>query len=203
VLGYLLPVGAALAAGVDPAAWKNRRLKVIGTGLGGPWLGIAMALGGMASMAGLFGALLLSYSRIPFVLAQDGYLPAALARVHRTRGTPWVAIAVSATACTALVPFPFQKLVVFDVLLYFLALALQCATLVRRRLAGAPAGSFQIPGRGIGVTLVVGSLAAVALVAIIGTDRFALLFSAAAAVTGPLVYAVVRVLRRRSQAKTA
>ena len=197
VLGYLLPVGAALAAGADPGAWKAGGFKAIGAALGGPWLGIAMALGGMASMFGLFGALLLSYSRIPFVLAQDGYLPAALARLHPARGTPRVAIALSAAACTALVPFPFQKLVVFDILLYFLALGLQCASLVRRRLRGAEAGAFRIPGGWLGVALVVGSLTAVVAASIAGAGRSVLLFSAVAAITGPAAYAVIRTVRGR------
>ena len=53
-------------------------------------------------------------------------------------------------------------------LLYCLGLALQCAALVRRRLAGSPAGAFRIPGGAAGLTLlllvtvVVGLLAMVA-----------------------------------------
>src|SRR2546428_7491332 len=42
----------------------------------GPWLGAWIAAAGMVSAFGLFNALLLSYSRIPLVMAQDGFLPA-------------------------------------------------------------------------------------------------------------------------------
>ncbi len=194
-LGYLLPLAAALAAGVDSQAWKTGGLPAIGAAVGGPWLGHALALGGMGSMAGLFGALLLSYSRLPFVLARDGYLPAALGRLHPTWGTPWAAIAASAAACTALVPLPFKQLVVFDVLLYCLALALQCAALVRRRQAAAPAGAFRIPGGSAGVALAVGCPMAVALAAIGAAGASALLWSAAAALTGPVAYGMIKKYR--------
>ena len=198
VLGYLLPVGAALAAGMDPAAWKTGGLPAIGTAVGGPWLGYALALGGMGSMAGLFASLLLSYSRIPFVLAQDGYLPAALARLHPTRGTPWVAIVLSAAACTALAPFPFKDLVVFGITLYSLALALQCVALVRRRLQGAAAGAFRIPRGWPGVILVVGSAMAISLVNIVALGPRALLWDAVAALTGPVAYGMIQFLRDRA-----
>jgi amino acid transporter len=198
VLGYLLPVGAALATGVDPAAWKTGGLPAIGAAVGGPWMRYALALGGMGSMAGLFASLLLSYSRLPFVLARDGYLPAALARLHPARRTPWVAITVSAAACTALVRFDFRQLVVFDMLLYCLALGLQGAALVRRRLAGAPAGAFVIPGGWGGVALAVACSAALVLLAIGAAGASVLAWSAGAALTGPVLYGIIHMLRARA-----
>ena len=195
VLGYLLPVAAALAAGVAPGAWKTGGLPAIGAAVGGPWLGYALALGGMASMAGLFSALLLSYSRLPFVLARDGYLPEALAHLHSARGTPWVAIAASAAACTALVPLSFKQLVVFGVALYSLALGLQCAALVRRRLAGVPTGAFHIPGGPAGVALAVGCPMAMALVNVAAVGPTALAWDAAAALTGPMAYGMIKKFR--------
>ncbi|HEY7676720.1 MAG TPA: APC family permease [Candidatus Methylomirabilis sp.] len=197
-LGYVLPLAAALAAGVEPGAWKTGGLPAIGAAVGGPWLGYALALGGMGSMAGLFSALLLSYSRLPFVLARDGYLPAPLARLHPVRGTPCAAIAASAAACTALVPFPFKQLVVFDVLLYCLALGLQCAALVRRRLGAAPAGAFRIPGGPLGVALAVACPMAGAVAAIGAAGAPALAWSAAAALTGPVAYGMIKKFRARA-----
>jgi len=198
VVGYVLPLGAALAAGVEPGAWKTGGFPAIGAAVGGPWLGYALALGGMGSMAGLFSALLLSYSRLPFVLAQDGYLPAALARLHPLRGTPCAAIAASAAACTALAPLPFKQLVVLDVLLYCLALGLQCAALVRRRLAAAPAGAFRIPGGPSGVALAVACPMATALAAMGAAGAPALAWGAVAALTGPLAYGMMKKFRARA-----
>jgi len=194
-LGYLLPVAAATAAGVAPMAWRTGGLPAIGAAVGGPWLGYALALGGMASMAGLFSALLLSYSRLPFVLAREGYLPAVLARLHPRCGTPWVAIATSAAACTALAPFPFKDLVVFGVTVYGLTFGLQCAALVRRRLAGAPAGAFRIPGGPAGLALAVGCPVAMALANIGAVGPRALLWDAIAALTGPVAYGMMKKFR--------
>jgi len=197
VLGYLLPVGAALAVGVDAAAWKTGGLPAIGASVGGPWLRAVLAVGGMASMAGLFGSLLLSYSRLPFVLARDGYLPAALARLHPMRGTPWVAIAASAATCTALALFSFKELVVFGVTLYSLALGLQCLAVVSRRLRGAPGGAFRIPGGWPGVALAVACPVAVAFLNVLVLGPRALAWDIAAALTGPVAYGMIKTLRGR------
>ncbi len=194
-LGYVLPVAAGLAAGADAAAWRTGGLPAVGGSVGGAWLRAALAVGGMASMAGLFNALLLSYSRLPFALARDGYLPAALARVHPTRGTPWAAIAASALACTALAPFSFKQLVVFGVTLYSLALALQCAALVRRRLRGAPTRAFRIPGGRAGVALAVACPLAMAALNIGVLGPRALVWDALAALTGPVAYGMIKKYR--------
>src|SRR5204863_192352 len=60
----------------------------------GRCIAIWIALGGMISALALFNALLLGYSRIPFVLADDGLLPKALAKLD-VHGTPRTAVIVS------------------------------------------------------------------------------------------------------------
>src|ERR671923_227930 len=71
-------------------------------GLGGFAVGIALAL---------FNALLLGYSRIPFVLASDGLLPKALAKLD-VDGTPRTAVIVSAVFYSLFALVTFSKLVV-------------------------------------------------------------------------------------------
>jgi amino acid transporter len=83
----------------------------------------------MVSALALFNALLLSYSRIRFVLATDRLLPRALA-IMDGRGTPRNAALVSAVFYSFFVLVPFGKLVIADVLLYSLALFLEFAALV-------------------------------------------------------------------------
>ena len=51
----------------------------------------------MLTVLGMFNATLLGASRVPFVLAEDGYMPAAVTRVHPKWGTPWVAIVTIGT----------------------------------------------------------------------------------------------------------
>src|SRR5678815_3493437 len=86
----------------------------------------------MVSALSLFNALLLAYSRIPFVMATDRLLPKAIAYLDR-RGTPRNSVLVSAVLYSVFVLVPLGSLVVADVLLYAFALALEFAALVQLR----------------------------------------------------------------------
>lgn len=146
-LGYLLPLLATLGA-TDWRTWTDGGWPEIAraaTGGWGPALAVAVALAGLVSALGLFNALLLAYSRIPFVMADDGVLPAALARTD-ANGTPVNAVLVSAVCYSVFVLVPFGRLVVADVVLYSLALFLEFGSLIvlRRREPGLR-GAFRIP----------------------------------------------------------
>lgn len=99
----------------------------------------------MVSALALFNALLLSYSRIPFVLACDGLLPRAFAKLD-ARGTPRNAVIVFAICYSFFVLIAFGKLIIADVLLYSLALFLEFGALVRlRKREPSLRGAFRIP----------------------------------------------------------
>ena len=51
--------------------------------LGGQGLRVALVLGGMMSAFGMFNALVMSYSRLPLAMAQDGMLPAVFGKTTR------------------------------------------------------------------------------------------------------------------------
>ena len=146
-LGYFVPLLSTLAAS-DWTTWTDGGWPAIAAaaaGRAGHWIGIWVALGGMVSALALFNALLLSYSRIPFVMATDSLLPASLAKTDQ-RGTPRNAVLVSAVCYSLFVLVPFGRLVVADVLLYSLALFLEFGALVRlRKLEPALRGAFRIP----------------------------------------------------------
>ena len=97
---------------------------------GGAWLGHAVAAGAVVSAAGLFLSLLLTNSRLPYVLARDGLMPARLAAVHPRFGTPWVAVVVSAVLYAAFAAFSFKELIVLNVWLYSLSLLVELAAFV-------------------------------------------------------------------------
>ena len=88
----------------------------------------------LVSAAGLFSALLLSVTRVPFVMGEDGYLPKVLFKVHRKYGTPWVALVVSSAIYSVFILGPFQSLVVVDVTMYAAALLLEFVALVVLRI---------------------------------------------------------------------
>ncbi len=147
VLGYLTPLLATLGA-TDWSTWRDGGWPEIAraaAGRMGPFLADWVALAGMVSALALFNALLLAYSRIPFVMAQDGLLPRALAVTDR-RGTPRNAVLAAAVCYSAFVLMPFGRLVVADVLLYSLALFLEFGALIAlRKKEPELRGAFRIP----------------------------------------------------------
>jgi amino acid transporter len=146
-LAYFVPLLPTLAA-TDGTTWQDGSwpsIAAAATGAAGPFIAAWIALGGLVSALALFNALLLSYSRIPLVMAQDGLLPAALAKTDE-RGTPTRAVLLSAVFYSVFVLLPFGKLVVADVLLYAVALLLEFgALLALRRKEPDLRGSFRIP----------------------------------------------------------
>ena len=141
---YLVSVIPVLA--LTPwTAWTDGAWPDLAERVAGPWLGSWLAVAGMVSAFALFNALLLVYSRIPLVLAQDGLLPGALA-VTDARGTPRNAVLVSAAVYSVFALLPFGGLLAGDVLLYSAALALEFAALVRlRRAEPELRGAFRVP----------------------------------------------------------
>jgi amino acid transporter len=194
VAAYVLPMSVALAtAGSDWRTWSTGSLPRIAAGVGGPWLGHAVAAGAVLSAAGLFLALVLTNSRLPFVLARDRQLPRALARVHAEFGTPWISVVVSAAIYAAFAAFSFKELIVLNVWLYSLSLLVELAAFVRLRIAEpamprpwrVPAGT---PGL-IAVTLPPALLAALAMATAGWTNTLA---GVVAALSGPLAYSALR-----------
>ena len=121
----------------------------------------------MVSAVALFNALLLAYSRIPFVMARDRLLPAPLARTD-ARGTPRNAVLFAAVCYSLFMLIPFGGLVVADVLLYSLALMLEFGALLQlRRREPALRGAFRIP-LGTGGVAALAALPLVVLVLVVG-----------------------------------
>jgi amino acid transporter len=127
---YIIPVGAAMVAGIDPSAWTTGSWAPAAGSLGGHWLGLALVVGGMICGLGMTNALVLSYTRVPYAMARDGFLPAAFLRVHPKTGAPWVSIVVCAVAWTVCLPLGFERLVLIDITLYGVALLLEFVALV-------------------------------------------------------------------------
>src|SRR5438445_6063096 len=95
-LTYVMPVAALWMTGLAPAAWETGSWADVAGLLGGPLLRIGLVLGGIISAFGMFNALVMSYSRLPLAMAQDGMLPGVFAKLHPRSRAPWVAIVVCA-----------------------------------------------------------------------------------------------------------
>ena len=198
-LGYFVPLLTTLGA-TDWTTWTEGGWPQIAAAAAeGQWIAIWIALGGLVSAIALFNALLLSYSRIPFVLASDRLLPKSLAKLD-PRGTPRNAVIVSAICYSIFVLVPFGKLVIADVLLYSLALFLEFGALIQlRKTEPSLRGAFRIPlGRG-GVMV----LAALPMIVLIGVIAIsfrdgeygvpAVIGAAVAIAAGPLMYRLARI----------
>ena len=194
VAGYVLPVMVALASGGgDWRTWTTGSLPRIAAGIGGAWLGHAVALGAVLSTIGLFLSLVLTNSRLPFVLARDHQLPSAFTRIHERYGTPWIAVVVSAAIYAGFAAFSFRELIVLNVWLYSLSLLVELAAFVRLRLAEPGLARPARVGGGTGGMLLVALLPALfALLAMATAGWRNTLAGLAAAATGPAAYYALR-----------
>jgi amino acid transporter len=160
-LAYMLPlIGAMAVPGWE--SWYAGSYVEIGTTLGGQWLGIAVAIGGSISALGTYASLLLSNSRIPFVLARDSWLTPRLARESKRYGSPITAIIVSSVIYALFTMGSFADLVLLDVFTINLLLLFNLVALIVLRVREPnlhrpmkiPFGWFGIAG--VGIPLVAG-----------------------------------------------
>jgi amino acid transporter len=203
-LAYLLPVLAGLAVTTDWAGWTAGYFPEVAAQIGGQWLGAWLAIGGLVSAVGLFSALLLSISRLPFVMAEDGYLPKAITKIHPKYETPWVAIVVCATIYSFFTLSAFASLVVMDVIVYSGALILEFTALIAFRIKYPKMKRpYKIPGGWLGIFLVTIFPLGVLTLAIVSTVQEegigALYLSIAAIATGPLLYPFLKKFVKKDQ----
>ena len=152
VVSYLIPVGAVARTGIDPNRWTTGGWVNIGQIVGGETLAIAIALAGVIGAIGSFGALMLSFTRLPLVMAEDGYLPRVFARRDPRTGAPWVAILVCAIFWAICFPLGFEKSLILDVMLTGLSILLEFWALVALRVREPElARPFRVPGGMAGV----------------------------------------------------
>ncbi|HKD84222.1 MAG TPA: amino acid permease [Terriglobales bacterium] len=162
-VSYVLPVCAVALTHLSPSGWDTGSWAEVAGLIGGPALRIALVLGGMMSAFGMFNALVMSYSRLPYAMAQDGMLPKAFAKLNR-RNVPWVSILVLATGWALCLGLGFDRLVTIDILVYGGSLVLEFLALIVLRITEPNLPRpFKIPG-GLFGTILVGALPTVLLV---------------------------------------
>ena len=146
-LSYVLPFAAMWMTGLAPTAWETGSWADIAGLLGGPLLRIGVVVGGMISAFGMFNALVMSYSRLPLAMAQDGMLPSIFGKLQRRSRAPWVAILACAIGWALCLGLGFARLVTLDILLYGFSLMLEFAALavLRFREPNLPR-PFRVPG---------------------------------------------------------
>jgi amino acid transporter len=129
---YILPLTAMAFAGLSAASFSTGDWVSAARALGGPagkWLGIAIIAGGCVTGIGMFNALVMSYTRLPMAMAEDGLLPSILA-LKNARGVPWVSVLLCGGAWALALKLPFERLISIDLILYGSSLLLEFAALV-------------------------------------------------------------------------
>jgi amino acid transporter len=154
-LSYIVPVAAMWMTGLPSTAWDTGFWADIAGMLGGPLLRIGLALGGIISGFGMFNALVMSYSRLPLAMAQDGMLPKVFGKLTPRTRAPWVAILALAVCWAMCLGLGFERLVTMDILLYGVSLALEFVALVALRIREPELPrAFRVPGGMFGAVAV-------------------------------------------------
>jgi len=163
-LSYIVPVAAMWMTGLSSSAWETGSWADIAGMLGGSLLRVGLALGGMISGFGMFNALVMSYSRLPLAMAQDGMLPRVFGKLHPRSRAPWVTILVCATGWALCLGLGFERLILIDILLYGASLGLEFVALIVLRIREpelprpfrVPGGMFGAVAVGVTPTLLLG-----------------------------------------------
>ena len=196
---YFLPTLAALASAREWQSWRSGFFSDAARSIGGPWLGTWITLAAMVCNVALLNSTVLTTTRMPFAMAEDGYLPAALTRKHFRYGTPWLAIVISAAIYALLAWQSLGQLISVYIWLRSATTVLTVLSAWKlRRSRPEMRRRFVIPGRRLGLIYVVAAPVVMAMVALLGSDRFALIGGAIAMMLGPLAYGTVRFLKRNS-----
>jgi amino acid transporter len=206
-LAYILPLAAMALAGLSVGSFETGDWTTAARSIGGPLLGAAIAAGEVITGVGMFNALVMSYSRLPMAMAEDGMLPRFVAR-RNGRGVPWISVLLCGLAWALAIKIPFEKLISIDLVLYGSSLWLEFVALVVLRLrepdlvrpfrAGSLAMTVVL---GTGPTVLIGYALYASRtdeVALGNTHISALLFSLAIALLGPMLYGLAKSRARRA-----
>jgi amino acid transporter len=130
---YVLPLLAMALTGLSVDSFSTGDWMTAAKAIGGPVLGIAVVVGGMVTGIGMFNALVMSYTRLPMAMAEDGMLPRVFAK-RNDRGVPWVSVLVCGLAWAMALAMPFERLISIDLILYGTSLLLEFVALVVLRI---------------------------------------------------------------------
>ncbi len=207
---YIVPLVFMAMAGLSSAGFSTGDWVHAATSVGGPLLGLAVVAGGAITGIGMFNALVMSYSRLPMAMAEEGMLPLVVAR-RNSRGVPWVSVVLCGLAWGLALKLPFERLISIDLILYGSSLLLEFVALVVLRVREPhlarpfKAGNFAVDCLlGAGPAALIGYALYASRDEKIAGATSALLFAFGVSLLGPLLYwATALPLSRRRLAAEA
>jgi amino acid transporter len=211
---YILPLLAMALAGLSVDSFSTGDWMRAAEAIGGPLLGLAVVAGGAICGVGMFNALMMSYTRLPMAMAEDGMLPRFVAR-RNSRGVPWVSVLLCGLAWALALNLKFERLISIDLILYGSSLLLEFVALVVLRLREPnltrpfKAGNLAFAcSLGIGPAVLIGYALYASRgeqIALAHSTVSSLVFSIAVGLLGPILYWLTagRLARRRLAAASA
>lgn len=189
VATYFLPAFFSLAALGNWREWNTAYLSTAATLIGGGWLGLLMTVAAMLGNVSLLNATVLTSTRMPSTMSEDGYLPPLFAAKHPKFGTPWIAILISSAIYALLSFHTMAQLLTVYVWLRILVTILTVLAVRRlRRLKPELQRPFRIPGKAAGLAYVVIAPIAMGVIALAGSDKFALKWGPVPVALGVVAY---------------
>ncbi|HEU5457645.1 MAG TPA: APC family permease [Terracidiphilus sp.] len=207
---YILPLAAMAVAGLSVESFSTGDWMAAARLLGGRWLGMAVVAGGVICGVGMFNALMLSYTRLPMAMAEDGMLPSVFTSRNR-QGVPWVSVLLCGLAWALALNLPFERLISMDLILYGTSLMLEFLALIVLRIREPNlVRPFRAGNLAFASALAVGPalLLAYAIYASRGEKVMgsvsALLFAVVVGLLGPLFYWLTAglLMRRRQESES-
>ena len=197
---YLLPTACSLAAVGNWEQWSTGYFSQAAQLIGGPVLGFIITVAAAVMNLSILNSTVLTTTRMPSAMAEDGYLSPFLARIHPRFGTPWIAILLSAAIYCVLARYNVVKLISVYV---WLRIATSILTVLSawqlRRKRPELRGSFRIPWGNKGLAYAVVAPLIISAAALIvpafshaPADRFASEWGPVAVLIGPVAYLLFR-----------
>ena len=194
---YFLPTMFSLAALGDWQKWHTGYFSDAALLIGGRWLGFAMTIAALITNLSLLNATVLTSTRMPSTMAEDGYLPTAFSARHPRYGTPWIAIIVSSIVYALLAQKTMVQLLTVYVWLRIGVTVLTVLSSWQLR-ATQPdlARPFRIPWGRAGMLYVIVAPLAMSVVALAGSDPFARKWGPVPVLLGPVMYGGLKMIKR-------
>jgi len=140
---------------------------------------------------------------MPSSMAEDGFLPGVFAAKHQKFGTPWIAILISSAIYALLAFHTLAQLLTVYVWLRILVTVLTVLAAWRmRKKRPEMKRPFQIPWGKAGLAYVVVAPIVMGVVALVGSDKFALKWGPVPVALGALAYFVFPKIRAKVEIST-
>ena len=195
----LLFIYVALHSGISGTIIAQKGIPFLASLLGGNALGALLSIGGMASMLGIFSAVMLSVSRVPGVMSTDKLIPKIFSKLHPKFRTPYISIILFSSIVSLMVLRPLSDLIIMDISLYTAGIALEFAAVISlRKKAAAADRPFRIPLQKKGLIMLFVTPLVLYSLALAGAlngsveNLHAAVYAILAICSGPLVWIIIR-----------